>query len=106
MGMILAVEYKPCLNGEMAKPLLLEFIESLQLTKSEPNSDAGFDEESSSIQADDENDASGDYEAGISFQVKDLPTILGEEKDFRYKVQHTILQYIEVLSKIRNTASL
>lgn len=100
-SIILSIEHKPCLLGEMSNALLKEFAESLQLTKSEIE-DGGFDDAEVNESED------GNFSVGLSFELSDFPVLQNEEspgKNFKYDVQRTILQYVDVLSRIRNRAT-
>ena len=103
-SIILSVEYKPCLLGEMSNALLKEFVESLQLNKGETIDD-GFDDAEVNESED------GNFNVGISFELSDFPVMQSEEPNvknnssFKYDVQRTILQYVDVLSSIRNKAT-
>lgn len=110
-SLILVVEYKPALIAEMTNQLLKEFVYSLNLARAEQDMDGGYNSESFDI-------SQGDglienlFSDNIEFKLSEFPTIpqepanSGTNKNERYKVQHTILQYIDVLTKIRNQAGL
>lgn len=101
-GIILSIEYKPAMVTDSSLGLLHEFVQSLNLEKSENETDVGYNSDGAP-DAGQESSVVVEH-AAISFKLSDFPDIrprLKQGETFKYAVQDTILQYMNIFKSIQ-----